>query len=457
MSTPLRTTDTIAAIATAAGRGAIGIVRLSGPLAHRILRVVVPSLKGAITGRILSGWARDPRTGTPIDHVVALAFDEARSSTGEKAAELQAHGGPAVLEQLLEAALWAGAVPAPPGEFTRRAFLNGRMDLLQAEAVAQLVAAKGERAARASARQLAGSLTGAIERARAPLLEALVELEAELDFADEDLPDADREHVRRLLEASHDALDRLHGTWRTSSRIFEGVRVVIAGPPNAGKSSLFNRLLGRDRALVHPEPGTTRDYLEASTAIAGIAFTLVDTAGLREAPGSVERRGIEMSIEAAASADVILLVVDSAGIDGHSLDSLARAAPDAEVLVAENKTDLPDRMGPGPAALLDGFERHEVSASTGDGLDGLRASLGHIAVDRADPGSAVLACVRHRDLVGTAAQDISRTLAALASGTSSDVLAGEIRTALSRLDELTGREAVPELLDAIFGRFCVGK
>ena len=450
--------DTVAAVATPPGRGGIGIVRITGPRSREVLRAVVPSLPDPIPERrVFTAWARDVRTGERLDRVIAFVFDPSSSYTAEEAAEIQGHGGPLVLDRILSAALAAGAVPAPPGEFTRRAFLGGRMDLVQAEAVAELVAAGADRAASASVLQLAGGLSRELDAARAPLVEALSLLEASLDFADEAIPDADPTAILRLVEGSRSRLGRLLATWEGSRRIFQGVRVALAGPPNTGKSSLFNRLLGRDRAIVDAEPGTTRDFIEARASILGIRLTLVDTAGIRPGGGRIETLGMELALDAVRSADVVLLVVDASGVRPEPLRALVDAAPGVRMVAAVNKIDLPDRIDAASLSLLSSLRTFEVSALTGAGVADLARHLALGEGALADLEGPMLSCTRHRDLVSQALSDLDRARDAISRSLPAEIVSAEIREAISRLDCLTGREAVPEVLDAIFSHFCVGK
>jgi tRNA modification GTPase len=362
-----------------------------------------------------------------------------------------------VLDRLLSAAIAAGAAPAPPGEFTRRAFLSGRIDLLQAEAVALMVSAAGSRAASASALQLAGGLSRALAGARSPLVSALAHVEASLDFPDDEVPPPDPAAIASLLDDASGRLGRLLETWEGARRIFQGIRVVLAGPPNAGKSSLFNRLLGRTRAIVDREPGTTRDYLEAHVERRGIGLTLVDTAGLRATPGRIERAGMELSREAVSTADVVLLVVDGSGITAGAMELLAGSSAGARVVVAINKIDLDERMDATSLALVTPLPRFEVSALTGQGVDALAGHLVDVEAVHVDLEAPVLTCARHRDLVSSAAGDIDRAGQVLRDGLPAEILAAEIRSALARIDELTGRETVPDVLDEIFASFCIGK
>lgn len=450
--------STVAAIATAPGPAAIGVLRLSGPASHELLRALVPAV-GRVPAerRFVTGWAVDPDTGERIDRVMAVAFPAGGSYTGEAAAEIHGHGGALVLERLLEAALRAGARAAPPGEFTRRAFLNGRLDLVQAEAVAQLVSAQGTRAARASLDQLSGGLSRSLEDARRPLVEALALVEASLDFPDEEVPDPGEQVLAAHIDSARRRLVELAGTWRRARRIFEGVRVVLAGPPNSGKSSLFNRILGRERALIDEQPGTTRDYLESSVETQGTLVTLVDTAGLRGGAGRVEAQGIEMSLEALAGADVVVLVVDGTGIAAGALGRLRSAARQVPIVVAVNKIDLGRTRDRESTSLLAPFERHLVSARTGEGVGALLDALAGGRADEANAATAMITQVRHRDLVERAAGELEGCLEDLAADVPPDLLAVRIRLATAHIDAITGREVGPEVLDEIFARFCIGK
>lgn len=450
--------DTVAAVATAAGRAAIGIVRITGPEAHAVLSAVVPSLgPDCAPRRAYAAWAVDPETGERIDRVLALRFDEGASYTGECSAEIQAHGGATNMQRLLSAVMAAGASPAPAGEFTRRAFMSGRMDLVQAEAVALMVSACSARAARASASQLAGGLSRAIEKARGPLVRALVSLEASLDFPDDDVGDPDQARIRSHLEDSLERVEALLGTWHRSQKIFGGLRVVLAGPPNAGKSSLMNRILGTERALTDARPGTTRDYLEQATEVDGVQVVLVDTAGVREGGRRVETLGIQMSLREVRSADVVLLVVDSAGITPEALESLVSEAPDGSVVVAVNKVDLDQRMDDDSSQRIRPFSSHRVSALTGEGVEEMisRVVAGH--VQDSEAREVLLSCERHRHLLERSRGELAGVLAALDDGIPLDVLASCIRQAVAPLDELTGRQVLDQVLDEIFSTFCIGK
>jgi tRNA modification GTPase len=365
---------------------------------------------------VFTGWARDPLSRERIDQVVVFAFDPASSHTGQEAAEIHGHGGPAVLDRLLSAAIAAGAAPAPPGEFTRRAFLSGRIDLLQAEAVALIVAAAGNRAASASALQLAGGLSREFAASRSPLVTALSQLEATLDFPDDEIPPPDPASISQLLSQARERLGRLD-----------------------------------------PEPGTTRDYLEARMERSGIGLTLVDTAGLRQEPGRIEKAGMELSREAVRSADVLLLVVDASGITAEALNQLPGSSPGVRTIVAINKIDLDERMDPQSLSLLEPLVRFQVSALTGEGVSALASHLVDQEASHVDLEGPVLTCTRHRDLVSRAADDIDRATSAMRDGLPVEILAAEIRSSLAHIDELTGRETVPDVLDEIFSSFCIGK
>ncbi|HZS38972.1 MAG TPA: tRNA uridine-5-carboxymethylaminomethyl(34) synthesis GTPase MnmE [Polyangia bacterium] len=460
-----RKRDTIAAIATAVG-GGVGIVRLSGPAAEAILaQLVIPwPSKRPPSHKLHYGHVRDPSTGETLDEVLACVMRAPRSYTGEDVAELHGHGGALAMRRLLEAALQCGARLAEPGEFTRRAFEAGRIDLTRAEAVAELIGARSEKALAAARARQSGALEREIGEARRELVRALAELDGAIDFPDEKL-DADPE---RQTAAVMDRLSARLKALASSYRRFlhEGAEVALVGRVNAGKSSLFNALAGEERALVDAEAGTTRDVLEAQVELGGVLVRLVDTAGERlggETHASVERRGVELGRRRRGRADVVALVVDGtvgfaegerelwAGLAAH--DAEHAAAPDAAArLIVWNKRDL----APAAHALPDGARVVETSALSGAGVDALRSAIAE-ALGQTDAETTLHVTARQREALDDGAAALARAAALLSAGEPPELAAVDARAALHHLGRVTGETVDAEVLDAIFARFCIGK
>lgn len=432
--------DPIVAIATPPGRGAIGIVRLSGadlrPLARGLLGRVPPPRRARLMG------FKDA-DGTVLDEGIALFFPAPSSFTGEDVLELQGHGGPVVLRMVLERACALGARPARPGEFTERAFLNDRMDLVQAEAVADLIDSASRRAARSALRSLDGAFSRRVVAVDELLLAARVHAEAAMDFADEDIDPLADEQLRTRLGAIEASLAALLADGRQGRVLREGLDVVIAGAPNVGKSSIMNRLLAEDRAIVTEVPGTTRDVLAADVEIDGVAVRLSDTAGLRPGDDPVERIGVERAKRAIDNADLVLAVQEETGpavpIEGA-----------AERLVVKNKVDLSGRPAGRNAAgeLL-------ISARTGAGFEVLRAAIAAAAGSSAGEG-VYLARQRHLTALEAANGRVADAAGRLKEGLG-DLAAEDLRRAQERLGEVLGATTSEDLLGAIFSAFCIGK
>lgn len=450
--------DTIAAIATPLGQGGIGIVRISGPEALAVAaRVFVPagrtSLGNVESHRFVLGRVQDRRDGSTLDQALLVYMRAPRSYTGEDTVEIHGHGGPVPLREILSACLSQGARQAHEGEFTLRAFVNGRMDLAQAEAVLDIITSRTQAALRVAVNQLSGRLSSELQQLRQGLLGTLAYLEASLDFGD-DVPAQDiapelRAHGQRLIwllqEAERGVVYR------------QGVRTVIIGRPNVGKSSLLNRLLRADRAIVTPVPGTTRDTLEETLNIQGVPLVLTDTAGIAEGGDLVERLGIERSRQAIAQADLALVVFDGSAAPEPKDELVASLAAGRPAVVALNKSDLPAASG--YAALLPEAPHVRVSALTGEGLPELEQCL----VETIFSGSAVAAGEpmvsnpRHRDLLRQALESVQDACRALETGTPDDLVAIDVAQAVQALGSITGENASEELLATIFGRFCIGK
>lgn len=438
--------DTIAALATPFGAGALAVTRISGPravaVADKLFRGRRP-LASVPAGRTVHG--RVEEAGVVLDEVLATVFRAPRSYTGEDVVEISGHGGVVVAQAVLRAVWNAGARPAEPGEFTRRAFLNGKMDLTQAEAVMDLISARGEASARAAAGQLGGRLGRVVERLREEMLTALAHLEAFIDFPEEGIdPDSGRALLQRVGDLSA-AVARLLATADEGRMLREGVRLVIYGPPNAGKSSLLNLLVGYDRAMVSDIPGTTRDTIEENLTLRGIPFRVVDTAGLRESSDPLEIEGIRRTRRHLEEADVAVRVLDATG------DAEAGPAPEREVRVL-NKIDLlssatiPD--GVVPMCCLDGRGLEELVAA-------VVARADFQALGRFEEVVAVNA--RHQHCLHTAADALDETRRSLERGDPPELTALELRMALAAVGEITGAVDAEEVLGRIFSTFCIGK
>lgn len=441
----------IAALATARGRAALAIVRVTGDGAISVAQACFsnPALADAPTRTAHVGWIVDA-DGRRVDHAVALVFRAPHSATGEDTVEFTTHGGDAAPQATLAALFAAGARPAAPGEFTRRAFLNGRLDLAQAEAVADLIHAQSRLGQRAALAGLDGHVGRAVEGVRAALLQTAALVELELDFAEEDVEFASRDDLHRLLGDADRLLGELLSTARLGALARDGVRVVLGGRPNAGKSTLFNALVGSERAIVSAAPGTTRDRVEATAEIGGLAVTFVDTAGLRDTADAVEAEGVRRAEDAMHGADALLYLADAAvGPDADEravLDGLAAARPDLPVLRLASRADLaPD--APTPWADL---------AVRADGpLDDLRDRLlAALCVEAVDPDASVIAVnERHRTHLADAREAVGRARHAPGAET----LAVDLRTALHHLGLVTGAVTSEDVLSAVFSQFCIGK
>jgi tRNA modification GTPase len=455
----LRTEDTIAALATPAGEGALAVIRISGPgaiaVADAVFRGGAP-LSLAATHTVHHGNVRDAH-GELIDEVLATVFRAPRSYTGEESVEISCHGGIYVSTAVLGALLDAGARQAEPGEFTRRAFINGRMDLSRAEAVAALIAARSAGAHRASVEQLAGKLSSAIGEMRDELVRLCALLELDLDFSDEGLEVVPHADIERKITQVEERLRGMAETFASGKMYRDGVSVVIAGRPNAGKSSLFNALLKESRAIVTPIPGTTRDYLEESVTISGILFRLVDTAGLRESAESIEAEGIARSWKSIQRADVILHVVDArSDIPCDEEASAVRPDPGQLRVFILNKVDVAVPAGgwkvsEDPVAL--------ISAKTGEGIKELSEllvrSVGEKKIGAHE--NVQITSRRHHEALSGAALSAGNALRALREGRTNEFISFEVREAVSKLAEITGEVTSEEVLNAIFSSFCIGK
>ena len=453
--------ETIAAIATAQSPSAIGIVRLSGEETRRVLAALFTPASGAAVEalpyrRMTYGDIRSA-DGTLLDRGMAVCFSAAHSYTGEESAELHCHGSPVVLSEVLQAAFAAGARQARPGEFTRRAFLNGRMDLTQAEAVIDLIDAETAESARNAAAQLSGALRRPIERVYDKLLDVSSRFYAVVDYPDEDIEVLSREETERTLLCCEETLSDLLGTFARGKVLKNGVATAIIGAPNAGKSSLLNALVGFDRAIVTDIAGTTRDTVEEKVTVGGVLLRLIDTAGIRDGGDAVETMGVERSRAAAKQASLALLVLDgSRELTAEDEAAIALANTVPHLIVAVNKSDLPRALDVG--ALADRFDNVlSVSAATGAGLDTLTDAIAAQFPAGETAGGALLTNARQADAANRALSAVAEARGALRIGMTPDVVLTDCEAALAALGELNGKQVRDDLVDTIFSRFCVGK
>lgn len=444
--------DTIAAIATPPGRGGIGIVRVSGPAARAIALEMLgrePAPRRA-EYRIF----RDA-DGSAIDRGIALFFPGPNSYTGEDVLEFQGHGGPVVLDMLMERVLALGARPARPGEFSERAFLNDRLDLAQVEAVADLIDSGSRAAARSAMRSLEGEFSARITSIVDELTELRVYVEAAIDFSDEEIDFLGDEALLQRFHSLSGHLDRLTGEARQGCALREGLHIVIAGRPNAGKSSLLNRLARRDAAIVSDIPGTTRDVLREYISIDGLPLHVIDTAGLRESDDPVERIGIDLAHREIARADRVLLLVDDT--DPQAMEDIAslQARTESPITFVHNKCDL---SGAEPAIFQHHGDTHvRISARTGAGLELLERHLKDCAHYAGPEQGGFIARRRHLDALRVAADFLVRGLTHLTEANAADLAAEELRLAQRALGEITGEVSSDDLLGKIFASFCIGK
>ncbi len=459
---PIAASETIVAISTPPGRGGIGIVRLSGPRATEIA-VELVRLRGTpqhATACLADVLDAETEMSAVIDQALVTWFQPPRSYTGEELVEIAAHGSPVVLNHLVRRALALGAQLAAPGEFTQRAFLAGRIDLTQAEAVRDLIEAQTLAQARLAASQMGGALSRRVQPVKHSLLELIALLEAGIDFAEDDLEVASTDEILRRLATVEEPLTALAATFQHGRLLHDGLSLAIVGRPNAGKSSLFNALVERDRAIVTPIPGTTRDLVTERIALGGIPLELVDTAGLRDAVAEVdevERLGMARSRTALAEAALVLVVVDATLGLGEEDHRLLAALEGRAAILAWNKSDLLPASFTQGTVIATSIPTVFTSAMTGDGLSELRAAILRQATGGAAAESGMLTTLRHQQTVLTALDALTDARAAVADSTPHEMLLLDLYRALWALDALTGQTTTDDVLQLIFSTFCIGK
>jgi len=452
--------DTIAAVSTPHGEGGIGIIRMSGPRSLEILQIVSRSIPsgGFKSHRFYYNEIVNPSSGAVFDEAMTVYMRSPKSFTREDVVEVQCHGGTVIVQQILQLLLDNGARLAEPGEFTRRAFLNGRIDLLQAESIIDLIRAKTEASVALAQHQRDGSVSGRLAELQQTLRQLLALVEAYVDFPDEDLGDSDN---FRLLQSQTTALDLVRDLisgYREGKLLRDGISVLIAGKPNVGKSSLLNTLLREKRAIVTSIPGTTRDLIEEVVSLRGLPVKLLDTAGICRTDDPVEQEGIRRAMERIPTADLVLFLLDASRPYDDDDTVVANALDGRSTLVVLNKTDLPQMLHlPHGIAELPNVS---ISTTSGDGIEALKDSVAEMflhgrASDNRD--LVLLSRARHRDSLLKVEASLVNFSSSLRSGLSNELLAIDLRDALDAIGQITGETTTDDILDLIFGQFCIGK
>lgn len=454
-----RPTDTIAAIATAQGEGGVGVIRLSGPGALEVaLRCFRPAEavepKRLVYGSILG------HSSERLDVGFLAYMPSPKSYTGEDVVELHCHGGPLLMREVLASLVMSGARVAEAGEFTKRAFLNGKLDLAQAEAVIDLIRAQSSLSLSSARGRLEGGLSRRVQSVKSPLLNLLAHMEAELDFTEEEIDGLPEEAISSVIFEARNSVDKLLTTFNEGRVLKEGVSVLILGRPNAGKSSLLNALLQQERAIVTPVAGTTRDLIEETLDVRGIPVRLMDTAGLRDSTDEVESIGVRRAREKIDSAGLIVYVVDLSRDFTEDIEILS-GLPKDRTIIAANKTDLAGNRLAEARSTFAGFDVAPISAVKEDGLEPLKDLVFEkttgVKASMETPVGELIVSVRHRDCLERCRASLERSAAALSSGVARELLATDLRAAIDGLGEITGETTTEDILDVIFSSFCVGK
>lgn len=454
--------DTIGAIATPPGEGGVAIVRLSGPDSERIAGEIFRrsgGRNGALRSHTLhSGTIRNPQSGEMLDQTLAVLMRKPRSYTGEDVFEVHCHGGPLVAREILELLLARGARHAEPGEFTKRAFLNGRLDLAQAEGVLDLIRARTRKGMSLALDQAQGGLSKCVGELREELLDILVQVEASIDFPDEEIELLQRNQLAEKIGALKEKVSELIASYEWGRLFRDGARVCIVGRPNVGKSSLLNALLGEERVIVTPVPGTTRDVVEESINLGGLPVALSDTAGIRETEDPVEKIGVEFSLKCLEAADATVVVLD--GSQPHTAEDRAvlEAVRQKRTLVAINKSDLPQAIDPNwIIARADDKPVVSVSARQGQGLDELKQLLRNLLLDVPSEPPILVTNLRHKAALEKGERALAAAREALRDGLAPELIGVELQEAKDGLEEIIGAVTNDNILERIFANFCIGK
>lgn len=451
--------DTIVALATASGRSAIGVIRLSGPEALQIAR----GLTGGTSftpqpGKVTLRSIKPVGQTLVLDQALLTYFEAPNSYTGEDVLEISCHGSPVILRQVIDVILNLGGRLAGPGEFTLRALSNGKLNLSQAEAVRDLINARTDAAAQQALRQLKGELSARLQASKDRLLQIIVLLESALEFVEDDLPAIEKAHLRASFKELIDDVSNLTATFETGHLLRDGLKVTIVGRPNVGKSSLFNKLLALDRAIVTDLPGTTRDTLTEPISLKGVPVLLTDTAGVRESTDRIERIGVQRTEQAIADADLLVVMLDgSSELCAEDFHLLAQVR-DKRHIVARNKSDVPSFRRRADTEWSSNSNSIDVSAVTGCGLEELRTAILAVfgLIESADAG-LLITDARHHDLLRRALIEFQSSLLLLDQGASEELILVGLYNGLRFLGEITGETTTEEILSEIFATFCIGK
>jgi len=455
--------DTIAAVATPPGEGGVAIVRMSGPQAEQIAGKIFSRANGkngALRSHTLHhGVVRDPKTGDFLDEVLLVLMRKPRSYTGEDVVEIHCHGGPLLTRRILQLVLSCGARHADPGEFTKRAFLNGRLDLAQAEAVLDVIQARTETGMKLAVQQMHGGLSKWVTGLREELLDILAQVEAAIDFPEEDIELLQQEELVQKIVNLRDKIAGIVSSYEWGRLFREGAKVCIAGRPNVGKSSLLNALLGEERVIVAATPGTTRDVIEESVNLGGLPVILWDTAGIRESDDPVESAGIEFSRRRLEAADVTLVVLDGSTYLNAEDALILNAVNGKKGLLVINKSDLPQRLGAALIAAEAGTDKESVfvSAREGKGISELKNALRELLLDTPTEPEVVLTNLRHKAALEKSMDGLNASVRAIRSGMAPDLVMVDLAEAKDGLAEVIGSVFHDDILEHIFTKFCIGK
>jgi len=453
--------DTIAAIATPPGEGGIAIVRISGPDAEKIAEEIFIRRQGPVgkfhSHTLYHGQIADPKDGQPIDEVLLTIMRKPHSYTGEDVVEVHCHGGNFLVRQILAQILTQGARQAEAGEFTKRAFLNGRIDLAQAEAVLDLIRARTAKGAQLALNQACGELSKYVGELREELLDILVQVEAAIDFPEEEIELLQRQLLMEKIAALADKINVISDSYDWGRLFRDGARVCICGRPNVGKSSLLNALLSTERAIVTPIPGTTRDVIEESLILDGLPTVIWDTAGIREADDQVEKMGVELSRKYLEKADALVVVLDGSTAVTQDDRSLLQMARSKKIVIAVNKNDLPLVVDPRSLAVDQTTRVLTISAKTGAGIDSFKRTLRELILGSNHEPPITVTNLRHRSELVRSAAGLTRAVGTLGQGIPPELAAVDLKDACEALEEIIGVVNSEDILERIFNNFCIGK